>query len=359
MTSNGLYVAGGFDSSRNSVADVSVFDGSAWVAAPSLPMALNHPAAAAIGDDVYVAGGFNNGTASSRAFVLTVGASSWTELPALNVARGAAALVNVDGALYLMGGNVGTTQIADVERFDPATQTWSVITQLPNPRNHLAGYVDDGHACAAGGREPETSGAIDCLDPATLTWSSDVLPTPTSGAAAAVLRGSLLVAGGEPSGETSITARRAAARRRGMDHAADARATTRHRRRGVPRALLDVRRWDRAWLRRDRRVHVDGLRRVSSTATAGRTGRCGILPAPPTSRRRPPSSAPSRDRAPRTSRTTRRRPAPSRRSRRSAPTVATSPPGVATVRTSSRVLEVGEHLDPDVDRQHDRRRSSQ
>ena len=76
---------------------------------------------------------------------------------------------------------------------------------MPHPRNHVAGYVDGTLACVAGGREPATSGAVDCFDPTTGTWTSQVpLATPTSGAAATVLAGVTLVAGGEPSNETSI-----------------------------------------------------------------------------------------------------------------------------------------------------------
>jgi hypothetical protein len=153
---------------------------------------------------VYVAGGFNNGTATDRSFVLHGGASSWTALPVLHDARGAAALVNAAGTLYVIGGNAGAAQIADVERYDPTAKTWTVVTQVPHPRNHLAGYVDAGRVCAGGGREPQTSAAIDCLDPATLAWTNATLPIATSGAAAAVVDGVLVVAGGEPSGETSI-----------------------------------------------------------------------------------------------------------------------------------------------------------
>ena len=52
--------------------------------------------------------------------------------------------------------------------------------------------------------EPQTSTAIDCLDPATQAWTSATLPIATSGAAAGIVDGVLVVAGGEPSGETSI-----------------------------------------------------------------------------------------------------------------------------------------------------------
>ena len=204
VTPTALYVVGGFDSNRQSVATVSIYNGTSWSNGPTLPMALNHPAAAAVGSDVYIAGGFNSGTATDRTFVLHDGASSWTELPALHDARGAATLVNAAGTLYVMGGNAGAAQIADVERYDPAAETWTVVTQMPHPRNHLAGYVDAGRVCAAGGREPQTSAAIDCLDPATQAWTSAALPIATSGAAAGIVDGVLVVAGGEPSGETSI-----------------------------------------------------------------------------------------------------------------------------------------------------------
>ena len=76
---------------------------------------------------------------------------------------------------------------------------------MPHPRNHVGGYVDGALACVAGGREPLTNGTIACLDTTSLTWRPPVLmPTATSGAAAAVLNGLTVVAGGEPSNETSI-----------------------------------------------------------------------------------------------------------------------------------------------------------
>ena len=76
---------------------------------------------------------------------------------------------------------------------------------MPRPRNHVAGYVNGQLACVAGGREPSTSSAVDCLDTTTTSWRPGIpLPTPTSGAAAAIVNGVLTVAGGESSGETAL-----------------------------------------------------------------------------------------------------------------------------------------------------------
>ena len=58
--------------------------------------------------------------------------------------------------------------MAPAEVYDPAADRWTDLADLPRARNHLAGYVDGGgHPCVAGGREPDTSTAVDCFDPAT------------------------------------------------------------------------------------------------------------------------------------------------------------------------------------------------
>jgi N-acetylneuraminic acid mutarotase len=184
---------------------VFVFDGTRWVAGPNLPLAVNHPAAATIGNDVYVAGGFSSGGATNRVFVLTPGAPAWREVAAMRRPRGALGLLAAGGKLYAIGGLAGTVQVAVPEVYDPATNTWADLAPMPHPRNHVAAYLDGSFLCVAGGREPATSAQVDCLDPATGAWQERApLPQATSGAAGIVLGGVTMVAGGEPSSETSI-----------------------------------------------------------------------------------------------------------------------------------------------------------
>jgi N-acetylneuraminic acid mutarotase len=204
-TGAALYVVGGYDTQRNSRSTVFVYDGTAWANGPALPIPLNHPGAAAIGGDVYVAGGFTPAGATNRAFELAAGSHAWRELPPLRRARGALALVAFDGKLYAIGGRDGSVQIATPEIYDPAVGTWSDLTAMPAPRNHVAGYIDGARVCVAGGRTPASSAAVDCYDPQRAAWQRPVtLPTATSGAAAVLMNGVTLVAGGEPAGETSI-----------------------------------------------------------------------------------------------------------------------------------------------------------
>jgi Kelch motif len=121
VASDHVYAIGGYDEARNSSAAVFVFDGSRWTSGPSLPVALNHPAAATIGRGVYVAGGFTASGATNRAFVLSPGSPGWRELPPMRQARGALALASLGGRLYAIGGRNGDVQIATPEVYAPAT----------------------------------------------------------------------------------------------------------------------------------------------------------------------------------------------------------------------------------------------
>jgi hypothetical protein len=204
-TTGRLYVVGGYDAARNSSAATLVYDGTAWHDGPALPIAVNHPGAAVIAGAVYVAGGFTPNGATNRVFVLEHGATSWRELAPMRRSRGALALLSLHGHLYAIGGRDGTNQVATPETYDPQAGAWTDLPAMPAPRNHLAGFVDADLICVAGGRTPDTTGAIDCYDTTTAAWHTQAtLPTATSGAAAALINGVTLVAGGEPSNETRL-----------------------------------------------------------------------------------------------------------------------------------------------------------
>jgi N-acetylneuraminic acid mutarotase len=204
-TSSHLYVVAGYDTQQNSTAVTFVFNGAQWTSGPTLPIRLNHPGVAAIGDRVIVAGGFTTSGPSDRVFALTDGASQWQELAPLHRARGALSLLALNGQLYAIGGRAGAVEVAVPERYDPAANTWSDLPAMPDPRNHTAGYVDGAQVCVAGGRTPATSAAIDCFDTQRSRWGRvATLAQATSGAAAGTSNGTLLVAGGEPSTETNL-----------------------------------------------------------------------------------------------------------------------------------------------------------
>lgn len=193
-----LYIIGGVYQGSTSSNKTFVFDAS-WHLGPDLPIGIDHASSAAVGSTVFVAGGFINlANASGRAFQLD--GDRWRELAPMHHARGSAALVPMSGRLYLIGGSTihnSGDQVAPVETYDPAANTWTDVSTLPLPRNHLAGFAYKDLACVAGGRSPENTGAVDCYNPVTRGWSTPLPRLPTSSAAAGIVGSEPVIAGGE------------------------------------------------------------------------------------------------------------------------------------------------------------------
>jgi non-specific serine/threonine protein kinase len=198
-----LYVMGGFNGAGQSLSTVYVFDGSRWTAGPRLPLPLDHASAATLDGHVYIAGGHSNGGDSARLFRLD--GNRWTALAPMHHPRGGHALVALDGALYAVGGNTSGGNVAQLESFDADTNTWSVVAVLPQPRNHVAGFVIGMAVCVAGGRSPNTS-RVDCYDTLQhLMFHPPSLPFATSGAGATTF-GEIdaIVLGGEDAAESRL-----------------------------------------------------------------------------------------------------------------------------------------------------------
>ena len=198
-----LYVIGGFNVAGASLDSVYVFDGSTWRAGPRLPLPVDHPSAATLDGQVYLAGGHSNGRDSARVFRLD--GDHWTELAALHFARGGHALIAAQGKLFAIGGNTSRGNVAQAEAYDPATNAWTVLPSLPDPRNHVMGFVAGGEACVAGGRSPTTA-RVDCFDIVSGAWVRlPDLPQPSSGGGGVTFPGGdVVVMGGQDASETRI-----------------------------------------------------------------------------------------------------------------------------------------------------------
>ena len=196
-----LYVIAGFDSEGKGTSTTFVTDGKGWQSGPSLPAVLDHPSAASIGRRLYLAGGYSNGAASEKVYVLSTAGDAWQPASPMRHARGALALVAVGNNLFALGGTNGKDEVAAGELYDTAAQVWRDLPDMPHPRDHLAGFAHQNMPCVAGGRTPNTA-RVDCFDSRALAWRQlPDLPVPTSGAGAAALANDVLVAGGEPVNE--------------------------------------------------------------------------------------------------------------------------------------------------------------
>ena len=226
---------------RNSSATVFVFDGSTWRRGPALPIAVNHPGAAAIGGDVYVAGGFTPDGATNRASSCSRPArSSWRELAPMHAARGALALARVRRTL--VRDRRARPLGADRAAREPTTRAARRGRDLAGDARAAESRrrLRRRRARVCRGRSHsrhERGGRLSRSRDARRGHIARDVADPTSGAAAAVIDGVTIVAGGEPAGETSIVGVvQSCATAHGP--VADARAAPRHRVRDVPRPAL-------------------------------------------------------------------------------------------------------------------------
>ena len=96
--------------------------------------------------------------------------------------------------------------LGTVEEYDPESNTWRARANMPTPRNHTAAGVVNGKIYVIGGRigaafvAASTNLAnVEAYDPASDTWSGPLakMPTARSGLDVGVYNGRIIVAGGE------------------------------------------------------------------------------------------------------------------------------------------------------------------
>jgi N-acetylneuraminic acid mutarotase len=197
-----IYVAGGFVQSASMITDAfEVYDPPAdqWETLASLPVPLHHLGMAAYDGRLYVAGGFTGAgfSATDQAWVYDPAADAWTAIAPLPRPNGAHMLVVLGERLLLVGGaNVGSALWA----YDPAADTWDDgLAPMPSPREHLGAAAIDGQLYVVGGRWSQGNVAtLEVYDPATNAWASlPDMPTARGGFQAAAVNDLLYAGGGE------------------------------------------------------------------------------------------------------------------------------------------------------------------
>ena len=162
-TGGRIYVAGGGvgndegSHEANDVLEIYDLATSRWSRGPALPTARHHAGAAAIGDDVYIAGG-----RADRELSLDVverfdaETNTWEEAPPMPLGTGALAVVAAHGSLVAVGGGDDAEGWVTPATwwFEPRTQHWRRLADLRIPRH--------GHAAAAVGDEIYVFGGAPC-----------------------------------------------------------------------------------------------------------------------------------------------------------------------------------------------------
>jgi N-acetylneuraminic acid mutarotase len=173
-----------------------------WRSGPDLPAAVNHASATVARGRLYVAGGYG---AERSLFVLAGDRWQTIPMPAPRAAAGAAAL---RGTVYVVGG-VGTGGNArSMLAYDLGTRRWRTLPG-PRARQHLAVTAARGRIYAIAGRTTglETNFTlVESWAPGEKRWRQEApVPEARGGTGAAVVGGKIVSVGGEAPGGTVRT----------------------------------------------------------------------------------------------------------------------------------------------------------
>ena len=199
--------------SYSTVAEVQAWSPGATsgVVAGSLPVPRSDLSAANLAGVTYIAGGYD-GSALLPAILETSDGVQFRQVGRLVQPVRYGAMAAVDGAIWIVGGDLGTgestsaaSQTNDVQRFDPRTGVTKVVGHLPVTLGHASAVVLGGQLFVLGGRTGAMlSDRIWRVDTATGAVSVvGTLRYPRSDAGVAVSGDTAWLVGGETVGPTA------------------------------------------------------------------------------------------------------------------------------------------------------------
>jgi N-acetylneuraminic acid mutarotase len=202
-----IVVAGGFLASGGNSRRVDAYDTRAatWRRLPDLPVSVDHAAAASWQGRVVVVGGYGSDRRPLRQAFLFDG-RGWRALPRPPAERAAAAAAATrDGRVWVVGGRTESGLATTMLMLDLKTLRWATAPG-PVPREHLAAAATGGLVYAVAGRKAGLDTNLttfQAYDPRARRWRSlPPVPSARGGTGAAALAGRIVSVGGEAPGGT-------------------------------------------------------------------------------------------------------------------------------------------------------------
>ena len=171
-----------------------------WASGAAMPTALAFSTAAVLKNEIYVVGG-NNGTANvADVQIYNPVANTWSTGSSYPTAMAFASAAVVKNVLYVFGGTGdGTTPTNAVWAYNPKTKTWTAAAAMPTARWGSEAVVEKttniiyviGGVINASGNGAITT--VESYNPATNTWTEEAAMSVARGSSAAGLIGTKIV----------------------------------------------------------------------------------------------------------------------------------------------------------------------
>jgi N-acetylneuraminic acid mutarotase len=216
---NTIWMIGGYTNDEEAVAINQVWiysiANNSWSAGPSMPYGVGAPAVVLVGRNIHVISGLTEtdtdtfiDTTEHWVMSLDNQAAGWTNAAPMPDPRNHAGYVALNGLIYVIGGQNGTDEYqgnsADVDVYNPATDSWSSLASLPEGRSHIMNstLIYNGQILVVGGEIDGTDFSPDVLvyDPVANTWTkltNLALPQGRKTPIASIFGNQLVVVGGQ------------------------------------------------------------------------------------------------------------------------------------------------------------------
>jgi N-acetylneuraminic acid mutarotase len=204
-----IYAIGGGGQVVSYLNNVEVFDPvyNSWTNGAPMPTPRFKLTASEVNGLIYVIGGENKNGFLNTLEVYDPTANSWS-VPATGgtfpaMSRMTSSVVN--GRIYVIGGYDGLNSLNTVYVFDPASNGWSLLTTTGTftPREYLSSNVINGKIYVIGGGTDQSnpSDSVSVFDPETNIWSTVITIgtfTPRFALTTSLVNGSIYSLGGTP-----------------------------------------------------------------------------------------------------------------------------------------------------------------
>lgn len=157
-----IWYVGGIDENREFTNTSFRYDirTNRWSEGPPMTTRRDHLRVEAVGHTLYAISGRQDDLRLNLSTVEALNTESltWKTCASIPIARGGLGSVQLDGKIYTFGGEMTWTCLDQLERYDPATDSWEVLDPLPEGRHGIQGAVVNGVIhLISGGRHPRVS----------------------------------------------------------------------------------------------------------------------------------------------------------------------------------------------------------